>query len=314
MAHVGLLALEGEDRPIRAQLDFTDTDLTIAVASGPLGSWPLSSCRIEPNGDRFVIDVDGDVAWFRPDDPAAFARDALAHGRAGGLASAVKTARMASPPSAPAAASVEESEDAREQPLLSWWRSLGDGKKNLVLAGAGVVIGIIVIALIAGGPQPATTIVTVPITPTTSPITAFDLDLGTLSMRWNEVSADLGLDLFILGVPTGNRMEVDLGAGITLYATEDPATDRVRTLMVAAGPGEAEQAEAVLAAWGSLIALVNPDLSPQERRDVLDRLGVDVERPLQLGLMTETEQDGVRYWLRSGVLGNRVLLGVETAR
>jgi hypothetical protein len=28
----------------------------------------------------------------------------------------------------------------------------------------------------------------------------------------------------------------------------------------------------------------------------------------------ETEQGGNRYWLRSGVLGTRVLLGVELAR
>ena len=94
----------------------------------------------------------------------------------------------------------------------------------------------------------------------------------------------------------------------------DPTSQRVRTLMIGAGPGQDEQAEAVLAAWGTMIALVNPELDPEERRDLLDRLGVDVERPLQLGLDMETEQGGNRYWLRSGVLGTRVLLGVELAR
>jgi hypothetical protein len=109
-------------------------------------------------------------------------------------------------------------------------------------------------------------------------------------------------------------MQVDLGAGIILYATSDPTSQRVRTMMIGAGPGQDEQAEAVLAAWGTMIALVNPELDPKERRDLLDRLGVDVERPLQLGLDMETEQGGNRYWLRSGVLGTRVLLGVELAR
>jgi hypothetical protein len=133
-------------------------------------------------------------------------------------------------------------------------------------------------------------------------------------MRWNETAADLRLEVFISGVPTGRRMQVDLGSGIILYATSDPASNRVRTLMIGAGPGEGQQAEAVLAAWGTLIAMVNPELDPQERRLVLDRLGVDVDRPLQLGLNMETVEGAHRYWLRSGVLNARVLFGVELAQ
>ena len=54
-----------------------------------------------------------------------------------------------------------------------------------------------------------------------------------------------------------------------------------------------------------------PELDPEGRRAVLERLGVDLDRPLTLGLDTETTESGARYWLRSGILNGRVHLGVE---
>lgn len=315
MAYAGMLALDGEERPVRAEIEFSDDELLISVASGPLGAWPLGRCRIEPDGDRFLLDVDGDLAWFRPEEPAGFARDALEHRHGGALASAVKTARVAGTAQAPVPsleAPPVPTVDTDEPPTLgSWWSSLGDGAKNMMLAGMAVVVGALVLVSLLGAPATPPVASPTSLITTTAPTPAFQLDLEEVSMRWNEVAAELRVDMFIPVVPTDNRMEVPLGSGIVLYATEDPRTGRVRTMMLAAGPGEGDQAQAVLAAWGTLIALVNPDLSPEERRAVLGRLGVDVERPLQLGLNTETEQDGIKFWLRSGVLDDRVLLGVE---
>ncbi len=75
------------------------------------------------------------------------------------------------------------------------------------------------------------------------------------------------LNLFLIEAPGPNRLQMNLADGLILYATEDPATGLVRTLMLAAGPttGEAE-GEAVLAAWGTLIATVNPELDGEGRR------------------------------------------------
>jgi hypothetical protein len=317
MPYAGMLALDGDEKPIPARVEFTSAELIVGVAAGTLGSWPLSTCRIEPDGDRFLMNVDGDLVWFDPDQPADFAREALFYGRSNGLASAVKTARMAAhaTPTPPLDVATVEHEGENESPsVLAWWKALSDGRKNLVLMGAGLLGVVVVITLFSGGkatPAPAANFLT---STTAPPPAVFELNLEQLSMRWNDTADDLRLDLFIAGVPTGRRMQVDLGAGIILYATSDPTSQRVRTLMIGAGPGQDEQAEAVLAAWGTMIALVNPELDPEERRDLLDRLGVDVERPLQLGLDMETEQGGNRYWLRSGVLGTRVLLGVELAR
>lgn len=314
MPYLGMLVLDKHEKPIPARVEFTSAELIVGLAAGTLGSWPLSACRIEPDGDGFLMDVDGDRVWFEPDQPADFAREALVCGRSNGLATAVRTARVAaqaSPRSRLSEDTAEDDNEVAESSVLASWQALSDGRKNLVLMGLGLLVVVVVIILLSGGspqPSPAVTFIT---STTAPPPPVFELNLEQVSMRWNDTAADLGLDVFIAGVPTGRRMQVDLGEGIILYATSDPTSERVRTLMVGAGPGQGEQAEAVLAAWGTMIALVNPELGPVERRELLDRLGVDVERPLQLGLNLETEEGGNRYWLRSGVLGARVLLGVE---
>jgi hypothetical protein len=102
---------------------------------------------------------------------------------------------------------------------------------------------------------------------------------------------------------------MNVAAGLTLYATEDPATGRVRTLMVAAGPTATEaEGEMVLAAWGTLIAMVNPELDGLGRRDLLSDLGVEPNRPVANGIDSETAVGGAHYLLRTGVLGGRALL------
>jgi hypothetical protein len=312
MAHAGLLALAGEDRPIRVQVDFTADQLLVTVPAGSLGAWPLSSCRIESEGDQFRIEVDGDVAWFQPDEPASFARDSLAHLGAGGLVGAIS---IQSSGEAPRVAIPETGPEPPPEPAPkagSVWGRLEEKQRNLILAGSALLVTVLLIAgLNRGSAAPVAPTATVALATTTTSAPAFLLDLAEISMRWNRVAADLNTDMFIPGTPTSNRMEVELTAGITLYATVDPGTDRVRTLMIAAGPARGDQGQVVLVAWGTLIAMVNPELSPEQRGELLGRLGVEVDRPLQLGLSTEAEVGGARYWLASGVLGGRALLGVE---
>lgn len=85
-------------------------------------------------------------------------------------------------------------------------------------------------------------------------------------------------------------------------------------MMIAAAPtSESEDGDAVLASWGILIATVNPELDGLGRRQVLEELGVDPDRPLTAGLDGETTVGPVTYRLRSGVLGGKALLSVVLA-
>jgi hypothetical protein len=163
-----------------------------------------------------------------------------------------------------------------------------------------------------GGRSTTGTIDTLPPSTTTTIVPAlFTGGLREVAVLWNEASETLGVQLFLPAIETDNRMQVELPDGLVLYGTEDPSTRIVRTLMLTAGPGQGRQGQVVLAAWGVFISVANPELNPAERRDLLERLGVDVDQPLTIGLDTEAVQGGARYWLISGVLGGRVLLGVH---
>ena len=150
-------------------------------------------------------------------------------------------------------------------------------------------------------------------TTSTIPQTPFVFQTGLegVADMWNDAASQLGLEVFLLEVTTGNRLQTSLAGNLILYGTENQTTETVHSLMVSAGPALGEEATAVLAVWGNLIAVVNPELDPEGRRAVLERLGVDLERPLTLGLNAETTEAGASYWLRSGVLNDRVLFGVQ---
>ena len=58
-----------------------------------------------------------------------------------------------------------------------------------------------------------------------------------------------------LEVATANRLQAQLTRDLILYGSEDPATDTGHSLMISAGPTKGDEATAVLAVWGDLIAI-----------------------------------------------------------
>jgi hypothetical protein len=122
------------------------------------------------------------------------------------------------------------------------------------------------------------------------------------------------MGLFLLEQPGSNRLQMNLRPGLVVYATEEPGSGTVRSLMISAAPtSNTEDGDAVLASWGILIATISPDLDGIERRRVLADLGVDPDRPLTAGLDAVTTVGRATYRLRSGVLGGKALLSVVLA-
>lgn len=313
MPFAGELTLSGEGSPLRAQIDFTQSDLVVSTGVGQIGSWPLERCRIEPDNGRFLVSLDDELAWFMPDDAAAFTLRVLDQWGIATPKSGVMAVRDVTAPPAPefdAEASPEEAAGVDSYADVA--RRLRRVRPSH-WAGIALVVGLVVLAAALGArDRSRAPLVTLsPVTTTTIFPVVFSSGLGEVTMLWNEAAEELGVDLFLLEVVGGARMEVHLPGDLILYGTEHPVSGRVRTLMISAGPGEGNNGTVVLAAWGTLIALANPELDPDQRRALLERLGADVDRPLTLGLNTETVQGGARYWLRSGVLGGRVLLGVQ---
>jgi hypothetical protein len=318
MPFSGQLSLDDDERPLEADVQFVGSDLTISTVAGPMGRWPLTNCRIQPDNGRFLITIDEDTAWFVPDDPVRFTRLVLEHWGASSLANAMKAARAAAGPLPIQSVKTQpipefDYDDDRRPSVVDGLGGL-DAKRKWQLAAA--ALGLILVLLIAnmlGGEEVAPLVLGTVATTSTIPQTPFVFQTGLegVADMWNDAASQLGLEVFLLEVTTGNRLQTSLAGNLILYGTENQTTETVHSLMVSAGPTLGEEATAVLAVWGNLIAVVNPELDPEGRRAVLERLGVDLERPLTLGLNAETTEAGASYWLRSGVLNDRVLFGVQ---
>jgi hypothetical protein len=310
----GQLSLDEDERPLRADVDFVGSDLILSTAAGLIGRWPLDSCRIQPDNGRFLISVDGETAWFVPDEPDVFISHVLEHWGTSTLTSAMKAVRAAAGPRPTLAMEAESADEADRPPSFADVLTGLDGKTKRLIAT--VVVGLVLVLLIANtiGGRPVSPLVlgTVATTTTVPAIPfVFQTGLDRVALMWNDAASDLGLDVFLLEVTTGNRLQTPLLDDLVLYGTENPGLRTVHSLMVSAGPALGDEGTAVLAVWGNLIAVVNPELDPEGRRAILERLGVDLDRPLTLGLDTETTESGARYWLRSGILNGRVHFGVE---
>jgi len=319
MPFSGQLSLDEDERPLEVDVEFVGSELTISTVAGPLGRWPLQKCRVQPGDGGFFITIEGDTAWFVPDDPARFARLILEHWGGSTLASGMKAARAAAghlparsvksePPH-----EFDDYEDERRSSVAAGIAGLDPKTKWQVAVAA---LGLILVLLIVndfGRDEVAPFVLGTVATTTTIPQTPFVFQAGLdgVADMWNDAASRLGLEVFLREVTTGNRLETPLAGNLILYGTEDPGSDTVHSLMISAGPARGQQATVVLAVWGNLIAVVNPELDPEGRRAVLERLGVSLDRPLTLGLDAETSEAGASYWLRSGVLNDRVLFGAK---
>lgn len=317
MPFSGQLSLDEDERPLEADVEFVGSDLTISTVAGPLGRWPLEKCRIQPADGRFLITIEEDRAWFVPDDPVRFTRLVLEHWGASSLAAGMKAARAAVGPIQAVKSrppdEFDDYEDDRRPTAVGGMAGLDPKKKWQVAVAALAAILILLIANSFGRDDVSPLVLGTVATTTTIPQIPFVFQTGLdgVADMWNDAASQLGLAVFVREVATGNRLETPLAGNLVLYGTENPTTGTVHSLMISAGPALGEQATAVLAVWGNLIAIVNPELDPEGRRAVLERLGVGLDRPLTLGLDSETTEAGARYWLRSGVLDNRVLLGAQ---
>ena len=52
----------------------------------------------------------------------------------------------------------------------------------------------------------------------------FQTGLDRVALMWNDAASDLGLDVFLLEVTTGNRLQTPLLDDLVLYGTENPGS------------------------------------------------------------------------------------------
>ncbi|HEX2420743.1 MAG TPA: hypothetical protein VHL55_04010 [Acidimicrobiia bacterium] len=281
MDHPGALRLDDQP-PLEATLRLADDGVTILADAETIGTWPLHDCQIIAQGSDFRLAIAGDEALFTPVEPNHLQGEIFERW-----------------PAEPVLL-VEPTDNA----LLKW-----------VAAGVGLILAAIVIGALAARdrPNPGALLTSVPTTTPGVPA-VFTAGVGQVTALWNEAASELNLGLFLLEAPGSNRLQMNLRPGLVVYATEEPESGTVRSLMISAAPtSNAEDGDAVLASWGILIATVNPSLDGVGRRQVLAELGVDPARPLTAGLDAVTTVGRATYRLRSGVLGGKALLSVVLA-
>ncbi|HJQ95040.1 MAG TPA: hypothetical protein VJ935_04945 [Acidimicrobiia bacterium] len=280
MDHVGALRLDDQP-PLEATLRLADDSVTILADAQLIGTWELHDCQIIPQGNDFRLAIAGDEALFTPVEPNHLQGEISQRWPA---------------QSVPAI-------EPNDSGLIKW-----------LAAGLGVILAAIVIGGLAARDHPTPGLLNT--VPTTTPgvPAVFSGGVDQITMLWNEAASELNLGLFLLDRPGSDRLQMNLRPGLVVYATEDPGSGTVRSLMISAAPtSNIEDGDAVLASWGILIATINPELDGLGRRQVLAELGVDPDRPLTLGLDAVTTVGRATYRLRSGVLGNKALLSVVLA-
>jgi hypothetical protein len=164
-------------------------------------------------------------------------------------------------------------------------------------------------------PAPATTLpattttltppTVAPATVTTTPVTTppatsvWEMTPEDLTVAWDRLVAPLGVPLSAAGLSSGTEdFGFDAGAYVRIEGTLGPEGLVERVVFLGDPSGSNIDDRRVLTALGLTVALVEPDLPPEGRRQLLAALGLDVENPVLAGLDDTLTYGGHDYALR----------------
>ena len=117
--------------------------------------------------------------------------------------------------------------------------------------------------------------------------------------QWDELAVDLETGLTASNVHTDvASFRFDVGGVVEIRGTTGP--DGLVTAIEFLGDpaGTVSDDRQVLTALGMTVALVEPTLEPQWRRDLLEELGFDVDNPVLADLDGSLSYDGINYGIR----------------
>ena len=230
MPFSGQLSLDEDERPLKADVDFVGSDLIVSTAAGLDRSL---AARLVPDPTRQRTFSDNVSMAKRPGsfptNRMVFTSLVLEHWGASTLASAVKAVRAAAGPRADLwrwspnlqATADRPSSFAEVLTGLDRQDEMADRRLSslvsfVVLLIANTIGGRPVSPLVLGTVATTTTIPAVPF--------VFQTGLDRVALMWNDAASDLGLDVFLLEVTTGNRLQTPLSDNLVLSGSEDPAT------------------------------------------------------------------------------------------
>lgn len=287
---------------VRVDLGIDDA-LTLSTDGTLIGSWPIKYCRVSrTTQSSFLLSIDGEKVVFAPDHAHEFGRAAAQRFHASSLADRIGVIREV-PTTADSPEEEEEARGAKRHLEKKQPRDLARfGRLGLGVVAMLILVGIVMALLDRVGEiesTPTSTLLAADVTVDATPAVAlFDQNPTQFVETWNVTAASLGAPIQIRGSLTAGSFEAQLAPFLTLQGTTDRDGTIASLVLVADPNGDTADDRLALAAWGVAIAVADPNLGTAGRRDVLDRLGLDVDAPELDGLDGEIEGDGVRYTLQ----------------
>lgn len=292
-----------------------DVDLTLngetldLMASGALvGSWPIKHCRVGPGPPgEFRLVLDDEHVRFQPSDSTRFGKVAARTFHASSLSDRIAVVREL-PVEVPDA-----------EPVASLALRMPSDMRA-ALAVTAIVVGVGILLLLAGmalfrdreappitaaaAPTPTVTVASLP--------AVFDQTPDEFVAAWNQAAGRLSVPILIRSSVGAGPFEVPLADQLTISG-DVTAEGTISSITISADPtGEGD--DTVIAAWGVAMAVVDPTLDGNQRRDLLASLGFDLNMADLAGLDSEVELNGTRYSLRYLEEFSTVLFAITPAR
>lgn len=259
---------------VGAVLNVSEDTLSVAAEGMTVGTWPLKYCRVARlNESEFVITIDGEPTTFQPLDAYRFAKAAADRFSASSLADRINVIRTM-----PLDPEVETVAPATLEELMAPPRQSGP-KFPFVVASLVVAAAALLTLSAINQPEraPATTVASIATT-----VAAIQIEPGRPEVFQQSVEAF---------VDRWNVRAALIEPIVTIGSGFEPATDQLLTEAVSlrvgvAGPDQLNQvklsigvgedgvaADLAVRAIDIAVSSVDPALTPQDRVDVIRRLG-----------------------------------------
>ncbi len=289
----GTLTLDDGER-VPVDLDLDEDSLTLRTGGRLIGTWPVKYCRVSKSGrGAIILSIDGEKVVFEPDDLPVFATIAAQRFRASSLADRIGVVRDLPSLDGSSSRSAEGGDDgsAWSWALPRWLLPAGT-----IVAFAGVMTLMVNWLTTDHPPEFAGTTITVPST-IAPPPPFFDQTLDEFTTEWNLTASAFGVPIQIRGVLVPGTFESQLTPYLTMQGRTDPDGTIGSVVLVIDPRGDPADDELALSALGVAIAVANPELTREERAELLARMGLAVRAPDLTGLDGEATAGRSAYSL-----------------
>jgi hypothetical protein len=265
---------DGQRVPVDLGLD--DEFLSLRTSGNLIGTWPVKYCRVSRSARGAVIlSLDGEKVVFEPQDPPGFATVAAHRFRASTLADRISVVRDIATvdSSLPSQGTNDVGKQGSVQRMFRW--AVGILAVVVTLVAAGMVL------VWLGDEAPLEFTGSTIALPSTanSPPPLFEQTIDEFTTEWNLAAAAFGVPVTIRGVLVPGLFESQLTPYLTLQGRTGSDGTIASVILVIDPSGDTDDDRNALSALGVAIAVANPELTREERAEVLAAMGLNVRSP-----------------------------------